>query len=153
MYRVGCWFNKDLWKSPSSCCPWYFCPSKKKNFSLKSMLNRPGSNLPSDPSVHLNPETAKLIDLDEIAQADGADHAHEGTRDRGEAKPKKSPSLSWCRTHNDRLIVSTCGIILSRRTFYNAEASSALRVRNFQPRVCPWFHSYIRRNDAPSVIL
>lgn len=105
-----------------------FQAKKKKNFSLKSMLNRPGSNLPSDPTVHLNPLTAEIIDLDEILQADESDRAHEAARDGGEAKPKGSASLSRNRTHNDQLIVGTCGIILSRKTFYNAEAPSALRV-------------------------
>ncbi|EGG08161.1 uncharacterized protein MELLADRAFT_84934 [Melampsora larici-populina 98AG31] len=94
---------------------------KNHNFSLKSMLNGPGSNLPSDPSVHLNPETTEIIDLDELHDAD------EAARDGGEAQPKITSACSRCRTHNDQLIVGTCGIILSRRTFYNAEAPSALR--------------------------
>ncbi|EGG07045.1 uncharacterized protein MELLADRAFT_71752 [Melampsora larici-populina 98AG31] len=91
------------------------------------MLNRPGSNLPSDPSVHLHPDTAELVDLESLHQADEADREHESARDGGEAKPKRGPVLSRSRTHNDQLIVGTCGIILSRRTFYNAEAPSALR--------------------------
>lgn len=104
-----------------------FQANKKKNFSLKSMLNRPGSNLPSDPSVHLHPDTAELVDFDAIHQADEADRAHEAARDGGEAKPKDSSSLTRSRTHNDQVAVGACGIVLCRRTFYNAEAPSAVR--------------------------
>ncbi|EGG01018.1 uncharacterized protein MELLADRAFT_92735 [Melampsora larici-populina 98AG31] len=100
---------------------------KKKNFSLKSMLNRPGSHLPSDPSVHLHPDTAELIDFDALHQANEADREHEAACDGGAAKPKGTPVLSRSRTHNDQLIVGACGIILSWCTFYNAEAPSALR--------------------------
>ncbi|EGF98317.1 uncharacterized protein MELLADRAFT_96011 [Melampsora larici-populina 98AG31] len=59
--------------------------------------------------------------------SDEADRAHEAARDGGEAQPKGTPVLTRSRTHNDQLIVGTCGIILSRRTFYNAEAPSAVR--------------------------
>ncbi|EGG11788.1 uncharacterized protein MELLADRAFT_90787 [Melampsora larici-populina 98AG31] len=100
---------------------------KKKAFTLKSMLNRPGSNLPSDPSVHLNPDTLEIIDLEMIYQADEADRAHEAARDGGTAKPKGAACLSRSRTHNDQTVVGTCGIFLARQTFYNSEAPSALR--------------------------
>lgn len=100
---------------------------KKKNFALKAMMNCPGSNLPSDPTVHLNPLTAELIDLDTIHQADKADRVHKAAWDGGEAKPKGAPSMSRNRTHNNQVIVGSCGIFHSRRTFYNAEAPSAVR--------------------------
>ncbi|EGG00114.1 uncharacterized protein MELLADRAFT_93766 [Melampsora larici-populina 98AG31] len=86
---------------------------KKKAFNLKSMLNRP--------------DTLEIIDLDGLHQADESDRAHEAARNGGTAKPKGTPCLSRSRTHNDQLIVGTCGIILARQTFYNSEAPSALR--------------------------
>lgn len=111
------------------------------NFTLTSMLNRPGSHLPSDPTVHQDWETAELTGLEDVQHADESDRAHEQGREGGNVKTCKV-CLSRSRTHNDQLIVSTCGIILARETFFHSESVSAVRdflLRTFprkMPEVC-----------------
>ncbi|EGG12306.1 uncharacterized protein MELLADRAFT_89176 [Melampsora larici-populina 98AG31] len=100
------------------------------NFALTSMLNRPGSNRPSDPTVHQDWNTAKLIGLEDVQQGDEEERLHEKGREGGDAAPTRI-SLSRARTHNDQLCVSTCGVILARETFYHSEGVSAVRVSNF----------------------
>ncbi|EGG11952.1 uncharacterized protein MELLADRAFT_70637 [Melampsora larici-populina 98AG31] len=97
------------------------------NFSLTSILNRPGTNLPTDPTCHLNPETAEFEDLDSLRQADESQQAHENARDGGQSKAAGKYLLTRCRTHNEQLIVGPCGIILARKTFFNAESVSAVK--------------------------
>lgn len=99
----------------------------RSNFALTSMLNRPGSNRPSDPTVHQHWDTAELVGLEDVQQGDEADRAHEQGREGGET-PASKVCLSRSRTHNDQLIVSTCGIVLARETFFNSESPSAVRV-------------------------
>lgn len=99
----------------------------KGNFSLTAILNRPGSNLPSDPTVHLNSETGEFYDLESLQQADESNRAHEATRDGGESQPVCKVCLSRCRTHNDQLIVGCCGVVLARKTFYHSESVSAVK--------------------------
>ncbi|KAH9806868.1 hypothetical protein DFH28DRAFT_1229943 [Melampsora americana] len=99
----------------------------KANFSLSSILNRPGSNLPTDTSVHLNPETAEFRDLESLQQDDESHRAHESARDGGESQAADKPLFSRLRTHNDQLAVATCGITVARKTFYNAESVSAVK--------------------------
>ncbi|EGG01794.1 uncharacterized protein MELLADRAFT_91869 [Melampsora larici-populina 98AG31] len=111
------------------------------NFALTSMLNRPGSNRPSDPTVHQDWNTAELVGLDNIQQGDEMDRLHEQGREGADATPSRI-SLSRARTHNDQLIVATCGVILARETFYHSEGVSAVRdflLRTFPrklPQVC-----------------
>ncbi|KAH9808606.1 hypothetical protein DFH28DRAFT_1193006 [Melampsora americana] len=92
-----------------------------------SMLNRPGSNLPSDPTVHLNASTAQLEDMDILRQADESQRAHESARDGGLSQAAGKLIMTKARTHNDQLAVGTCGITLARKTFYNAESVSAVK--------------------------
>ncbi|KAH9809233.1 hypothetical protein DFH28DRAFT_905872 [Melampsora americana] len=112
------------------------------NFALTSMLHRPGSNLPSDPTVHQHWNTAELVNVEEVQQGDEGDRAHEQTRDGGDGKRSNRVCLSRSRTHNDQLIVGTCGIILARETFFHSESVSAVRdfiLRTFphqMPQVC-----------------
>ncbi|EGG12467.1 uncharacterized protein MELLADRAFT_70606 [Melampsora larici-populina 98AG31] len=101
-----------------------FTERVKSNFSLSAILNRPGSNLPSDPTVHLDAETGEFIDLEGVREADESNRAHEGARDGGQGKKLVT---SRCRTHNDQLVVGCCGIILARKTFYHAESVSAVK--------------------------
>ncbi|EGG08612.1 uncharacterized protein MELLADRAFT_84734 [Melampsora larici-populina 98AG31] len=75
------------------------------SFSLTAILNRPGSNLPSDATVHLNTETGEFEDLESLQQADESNRAHERARDGGESQQKDKVCLSRMRTHNDQLIV------------------------------------------------
>lgn len=105
------------------------------------MLKRPGSLLAVDPTTHLNADTGEVVDLEAIQNTDEQDREHEKARDGGienaeevQCDPREAhlrtrampkPCLSNCRTHNDQLIVGTCGTILARRTFYNAESVSA----------------------------
>lgn len=99
------------------------------NFALTSMLNRPGSNRPSDPTVHQDWNTAELIGLNNIQQADKADRAHEQAHEGGDLPKTKGCRVCFSRkkTHNDQLIVSCCGVILARETFFNSESLSAVR--------------------------
>ncbi|EGG09598.1 uncharacterized protein MELLADRAFT_95868 [Melampsora larici-populina 98AG31] len=99
----------------------------KSNFSLTAILNRPGSNLPSDPTVHLDAETGEFNDLEGLRQADEANRAHKSARDGGESKAKGKLVVSRCRTHNDQLVVGCCGIVLARKTFYHSESVSAVK--------------------------
>lgn len=94
------------------------------------MLNRPGSNRPADPTVHQDWNTAELVGLEDVQQADEEDRAHEQAREGGDLPKTKGTRvcLSRKRTHNDQLAVATCGVILGRETFYNAESVSAVRV-------------------------
>ncbi|EGG03688.1 uncharacterized protein MELLADRAFT_89997 [Melampsora larici-populina 98AG31] len=100
----------------------------KGNFSLTSILNRPGSHLPTDPTVHLDADTAQILNLEVLQHADESQRAHEAARDGGESQAAGKYLLSRSRTHNDQLIVAPCGIILARKTFYNAESVSAVKV-------------------------
>ncbi|KAH9819249.1 hypothetical protein DFH28DRAFT_1148633 [Melampsora americana] len=111
------------------------------NFSLTSMLNRPGSNRPSDPTVHQDWNTAELIGLEDIQQGNEEDRTHEQARE-GSDHPPPHICLSRKRTHNDQLIVCTCGVVLARETFFHSEGVSAVRdllLRTFpqqMPQVC-----------------
>lgn len=114
------------------------------NFALTSMLNRPGSNRPSDPTVHQDWNTAEMVDLKNIQDADEGERSHEAARE-GEDAPKKNGKrvcLSRKKTHNEQLVVSVCGIILARETFFHSESLSAVRaflLRTFpkrMPQVC-----------------
>ncbi|EGG02774.1 uncharacterized protein MELLADRAFT_90672 [Melampsora larici-populina 98AG31] len=107
----------------------------KSNFSLTSILNRPGSSLRADPTVHLDADTAEFQDLAGLQQADESQRAHKAARDGGESKSSGKYLLSRMRTHNDQLVVGTCGIVLGRKTFYNAESVSAVKVSVVPPMV------------------
>lgn len=98
------------------------------NFALTSMLNRPGSSRPADPTVHQDWDTAEFTGLQDVQDADEGDRPHEQARDGGDACKGNRVCFSRSRTHNDQLIVACCGIILARETFYNAESLSAVRV-------------------------
>ncbi|KAG0140907.1 hypothetical protein CROQUDRAFT_68896 [Cronartium quercuum f. sp. fusiforme G11] len=102
---------------------------KHANFTLACSTNRPGTKLPSDSSVHQNSWTAALDDLDTIFLQNEADQEHEMVRDGGAAASKKKSQicLSHCQTHNDQLIVGTCGIIIAQITFYHSESVSAVK--------------------------
>ncbi|EGG03126.1 uncharacterized protein MELLADRAFT_90456 [Melampsora larici-populina 98AG31] len=103
------------------------------------MLNCPVSNRPADPTVHQDWNTAKLIGLDNVQQADEGDREHDQARE-GDALPKTKGSrvcLSRKRTHNDQLAVALCGVVLARETFYNAESEFLLHTfPNQMPQVC-----------------
>ncbi|EGG07061.1 uncharacterized protein MELLADRAFT_85963 [Melampsora larici-populina 98AG31] len=113
---------------------------KRQNFTMASKLSRPGAKLPTDPSVHQNCWTAEL-DESTLVDVDEFDRAHEAGRYGGQDidnNPEdignqtnhnkgRKPCMSRCPTHNDQLIVSTCGIILARSTFFRAEAPSAVK--------------------------
>ncbi|EGG01440.1 uncharacterized protein MELLADRAFT_92190 [Melampsora larici-populina 98AG31] len=47
------------------------------NFALTSILHRPGSNRPSDPTVHQDWNTAELVGLEDVQEGDEADRVHE----------------------------------------------------------------------------
>ncbi|KAI9615124.1 hypothetical protein H4Q26_011664 [Puccinia striiformis f. sp. tritici PST-130] len=99
----------------------------KSNFELHSMLNRPGSKLNLDPTVHLEEEAGEIEDLDSLRQADESDRAEESRR-AGEEGASKKPTLSRARTHNDQLAVAPCGVILARQTMFNSESPSAVKL-------------------------
>lgn len=99
----------------------------KSNFQLHSMLNRPGSKLNVDPTVHLEEEAGGIEDLESLRQADESDRAEESRR-AGEEGASKKPTLSRARTHNDQLAVAPCGVILARQTMFNSESPSAVKV-------------------------
>ncbi|KAH9825081.1 hypothetical protein DFH28DRAFT_942729 [Melampsora americana] len=98
------------------------------NFQLHPMLNRPGSNLRLDPTVHQNEETAELQDYDDIQHANESDRYDKKGRDGGCSSNDSAPKLSRARTHNYQLIVGTCGVILARQTMYNSESPSAVKL-------------------------
>lgn len=95
-------------------------------FALTGYLNPPGSQLSSDPTVHLDPQTGELVGLEDIRHIDEAERVHERVRDGGESNPKVC--LSNRHTHNDQLILCPCGVISARETFYYAESPSAVVV-------------------------
>ncbi|KAA1128364.1 hypothetical protein PGTUg99_014488 [Puccinia graminis f. sp. tritici] len=97
------------------------------NFQLHSILNRPGSNLNLDPTVHLEDGSGEIEDFDSLQQADESDRAEESRRS-GEEGASKKPTLSRARTHNDQLAVAPCGVILARQTMFNSESPSAVKV-------------------------
>ncbi|KAH9817679.1 hypothetical protein DFH28DRAFT_962667 [Melampsora americana] len=120
--------NLDTCANPDHILAWKnFTNRIKGNFSLTAILNRPGSKLHSDPTVHLNANTAEFSDLESLRHADESQRAHESARDGGESQAAGKYSLSRMRTHNDQTIVATCGIVLARKTFYNAKSVSAVR--------------------------
>ncbi|KAH9812932.1 hypothetical protein DFH28DRAFT_1175485, partial [Melampsora americana] len=104
------------------------------NFQLHSILNRPGSNLNLDLTVHLEDKTGEIEDLDSLQQADESDRAEESRRS-GEEGGSKKPTLSRSRTHNEQLAVAPCGVILGRQTMFNSESPSAVKIHS-QP-ACP----------------
>ncbi|EGF98698.1 uncharacterized protein MELLADRAFT_95442 [Melampsora larici-populina 98AG31] len=63
-----------------------FNKKTQANFSLTALLNRPGSNLPPDPTVHLDTKTGQFADLESIQQADESQRAHESARDGGQSQ-------------------------------------------------------------------
>ncbi|KAI7939545.1 hypothetical protein MJO29_014281 [Puccinia striiformis f. sp. tritici] len=91
------------------------------------MLNRPGSHLNLDLSVHLEDESGEVEDWESLQQADELDRAEESIRS-GEERPSKKPTLARARTHNDQLAVAPCGVILARQTMFNSESPSAVKV-------------------------
>ncbi|KAH9823869.1 hypothetical protein DFH28DRAFT_1161758 [Melampsora americana] len=120
--------NSHTCANPDHIKAWdAFSNRTKGNFSLTAILNRPGSNLPSDPTVHLDSNTAQFNDLESVQQSDESNRAHESARDGGESQACGKYVLTRSRTHNDQLIVTCCGIILARKTFYNAESVSAVK--------------------------
>lgn len=113
------------------------------NFTLHSMLNRPGASLPVDPTVHQNDFTAELEGLEDIRHANEAERADESHRDGGDTSKKAAPKMSRLRTHNDQLIVATCGVILARQTMFHSESPSAVKVSNIHLFLCAvsvWCH-------------
>ncbi|KNE94327.1 hypothetical protein PSTG_12352 [Puccinia striiformis f. sp. tritici PST-78] len=104
-----------------------FATRVNSNFQLHSMLNRPGSHLNLDLSVHLEDESGEVEDWESLQQADELDRAEESIRS-GEERPSKKPTLARARTHNDQLAVAPCGVILARQTMFNSESPSAVKV-------------------------
>lgn len=92
------------------------------------MLARPNSSLPVDPTVYQDPVTTEFSDYESIQMGNESDRREEDARDGGASKTIP-PRMSRKHTHNDQLIVSSCGIILARQTMFNAEAVSAVKVR------------------------
>jgi hypothetical protein len=107
------------------------------NFQLHSILNRPGSRLNLDPTVHLEDGSGEIEDIESLQQADESDRAEESRR-CGEEGATKKPTLSRARTHNDQLAVAPCGVILARQTMFNSESPSAVKVRMMPGLSSPW---------------
>ncbi|EGG04959.1 uncharacterized protein MELLADRAFT_88423 [Melampsora larici-populina 98AG31] len=119
-----------------------FSTRVNSNFQLHSMLNRPGSNLNLDPSVHLEDESGEIQDLESLQQADESDRVEESQRS-GEEGSTKKPTLSRARTHNDQLVVAPCGVILARQTMFNSESPSAVKIPS-QPACLKSFYTIMR---------
>lgn len=94
------------------------------------MLNWPGTRLHVNPTVHQDVVTGQIgeAELQAIKQANEADRNDERRRDGENSSKNSGPKLSRARTHNDQLIVGTCGVILARQSMFNSEALSALKV-------------------------
>ena len=97
------------------------------NFKLHSILNQPGASLPIDPTVHQDENTGDLgsEELAQIQDANEADREEEKNRD---GQGNGAPKMSRHKTHNDQLIVGTCGVIIARQALFNADSVSAVKV-------------------------
>lgn len=93
-------------------------------FLLRERLKRAGVHQPST-SVELgNISFDDLADLDDTDARSLEDPAHKS--DKGN-RPSKA-MFSRRRTHNEQLVVCSCGIIAARATMYGAEAISGVKV-------------------------
>lgn len=104
-----------------------FLQNGKQNFKITSILNHPDSCLRLDPTVHQDCSNGNFHDFESIKQADEADRYAEKARDGGVSASPQAPRLSQRRTHNNQLIVGTCGVILVCQTMFRAESQAQLR--------------------------
>lgn len=91
-------------------------------FLLRQRLQRAGVQQPST-SLHLDSLVAE-DDLADMEDDDVADLTHKS--DKGN-RPSKA-MFARRRTHNEQLVVCTCGIIAARATMFGAEAISGVEV-------------------------
>lgn len=111
-------------------------------FQLRSKLKKAGVAVPVD-SVPLEEHaTGHGQGDDEVVieeeQEECDTKSPEGNR---KEKQKLKAYFGRRRTHNDQLILRTCGIIISRATFYGSEAISSVAVRIY-------FHSVLVSDNA-----
>lgn len=103
-------------------------------FQLRSKLKKAGVAVPSD-SVPLAGDTG--LEVDEEVSIEQDDDNCNAKAEEGNRRLKAY--FGRHRTHNDQLWIRTCGIILSRATFYGSEAVSAFVVS----------FTYITHRSAP----
>lgn len=89
-------------------------------FQLRQRLERQRVALPSNSLGSLDKNTTELDDDD-----DGDDNCDEKS-DKGNNKLR----AQWARrkTHNEQLIVRTCGVVIARQTFYGSEVMRNVKV-------------------------
>lgn len=105
-------------------------------FGLPRRMKRPNTHIRLDPSVLISPNTGEVNITDEyLMNSEVQEREHESARDGGESQPTKKPLLSRKRTHNEQLVVSPCGMVLARKTFYKSE--SLPKVKEFIYEVFP----------------
>jgi hypothetical protein len=101
----------------------YFSKGKSL-LQLKARLNKAHNHSSASPSTPLD-SLEELEDSDE-AMIEGTFAECEGKSETGNRKLKAY--FGRRRTHNEQLIVRTCGVILSRATMYGSEAVSGVNV-------------------------
>lgn len=101
-------------------------------FGLPRRMKRPGSHIRLDPSVMISADTGEVnITKEDLMNSEVDERAHESARDGGESKPTKKILLSRRRTHNEQLMVSPCGMILGRKTFFQSESVTKVKVSTY----------------------
>lgn len=93
-------------------------------FQLKERLRKARSSVLPNDSAPTADDLTNLIDNDEVIIEMNMDCG--GKSDEGNRKLKAY--FGRRRTHNEQLIMRPCGVILSRATFYGAEAISSVNV-------------------------
>lgn len=102
-------------------------------FQLRSRLKKAGVSVPDD-SV---PVGHAEEDDHEVVFEIGAKGPVELDPDECDGKPEAGNRrlraiFGGRRTHNEQLIMRTCGVILSRATLFGSEAVSAVNVSSFR---------------------
>lgn len=73
-----------------------------------------------DPSVLLNDSGELVVTGEVLLDSDVDERSHEGNCDGGTKLPIKT-CLFRFKTHNEKLVVVTCGFLLARKIFYKCQ--------------------------------